>query len=526
MDRNLTYQGDNRRRLLQGKSRQAGVSFGPALIKAVVLVFVLGAGCALGGLPELGLTTCSIGVMALFVGWLMKRGHLAVGLLVIAFLLGYLLCWCVGFLGCRYVLPWRGFSADIIGQHFVVTAILVLLAVCCTCLGGLAAVHMVRPARNSRLFLGFPREQLRPQLMVFGVIFIAYQILYFSIMGFNARWDFGNHLMLGSNAYWVSGFAIPLQMFYGLLGLGLKRPLRSASNYLVGGFLLASIGLFSLTGGRGSAFGPFLLFTAGALFSPLGLRALARLLMLAMPLFIALFILIGWVRESQAFAGGSVTDKFTAIGQVFRVGSSDISAYQDPYYLIFTRLFEPSAQIVIDDNTDSDIHWGWANFDRVMWVFVPQFAYPAKLPLTDTAERLISFHGIYFDDFTANPLTFLADAYERFGIIGVIGFHFAAGMILVLVGRLVLAAKLQLLGVLLLVDFWKATLLIYESSALEFINAVFYGFLRDTVVITIIFAVGWYMLGSRPAKIRPVSRATPKPLGPRTFNSQKALSKL
>lgn len=521
LTRNQIQHAANRRRLLKAKSGQAGGFFGFSFTKAVVLLLVLGAGCIVGGWPELGLSVCSIGVMALFVRWLVRRGHLAVGLLLVAFLLGYLLSWCVGFLGYVYVLPWRGFENDITGRHFVVTATLVFLAVCSTCLGGWAAVHLVRPVGNNLLFRGFPWQQLRPQLVVFGMVFLTYQIIWFSTLGFNARWNLGNQLTVGSNAYWVEGFWSPMLAFYGLLGISLKHPLWSASNIWVGGVLLVCSCLNSLTGGRGAVIIPFMLCVTGALFSPVGWRPLAKLCVPLLPLFIAMIIVIGWVRDSPVFAGGSVKDKLTAIGQVLREGSPDTGAYQDPYYLLFSRLFEPSAQVVIDDDTDSDIHWGWANFDRLMFVFVPQFAYPAKLPVTDSAERLVNFHGYQYSAYTAWPLTFLADAYERFGIPGVIGFHFAAGIILVLVGPLLLAARWQLLGVMLMVCFAKTAETLSGASVLEFLNAIFYGFLRDTIVIASIFAIGWYLLGGRPAKGRSVPRASAARRPKETMISQK-----
>jgi hypothetical protein len=494
----------NRRRLLKSKSRQTGVFLGLAFFRAIVLVFMLGIGCIAGGWPELGLTICSIGVMAVFVRWLVARGHLVVGLLLITFLLGYLLSWCVGFLGYRYVLPWRGFEADLLGRHFVLTATLVLLAVCGTCLGGWAAIHLVRPVRNSMLFRSFPRQQLRPQLVVLGAVFLTYQILWFSMFGFNARWDIGSQLQTGSDLYWVAGFRTPMLAFYALLGISLKRPLWSASNLWLGGLVLANVGLNSLTGGRGSAIEPFVLFMTGALFSPIGWRALARLCVLALPILIAIVIVIGWARGSSAFGGGSVTDKITAINKVVHTGSKDTADESDPANEFFSRVFEPSAQVVIDDDTDSDTRFGWLNFDRLPFLFVPQFVYPEKLPLTDGFERLVKFHGYQYSDYTSSPLTFLADAYERFGVTGVIGFHFAAGMILVWLGRLVLMARWQLLGAMLLVCFAKAALGFYAVSVLEFVSATFYGFLRDTVVITLIFTVGWYLQGNtgsgRPAK--------------------------
>jgi hypothetical protein len=490
----------NRRRLLKAKSGQAGGFFGFSFTKAVVLLLVLGAGCIVGGLPELGLSVCSIGVMALFVRWLVRRGHLAVGLLLVAFLLSYLLTWCVGFLGYVYVLPWRGFGADVLGQHFVVTAILVFLAVCGTCLGGWAALHLVSPVRNNLLFRGFPREQLRSHLLVFGAVFLTYQILWFRIYGLNARWDIGSVVTVGSNAYWVAGFRSPMVAFFALLGLSLKRPWRSVSNLWVGIILLPFVVLNLLGGGRGYVVEAVVLCAMGALFSSIGWRALARLCVLTLPILVASMLVIGWARDSSAFAGGSVTGKIAAISQVVREGSADTSAYEDPYYLFFSRLFEPSGQVVIDDDTDDNTRLGWINFDRLPFLFVPQFLHPAKLPLTDGNERLVNFHGYQYSTFTASPLTFLADAYERFGIPGVIGFHFAAGMILVLVGRLVLMARWQLLGVLLLVSFAEGATGLNGCSVLEFVSAVFYGFLRNTVVITCIFAVGHYLQGGRPAK--------------------------
>jgi hypothetical protein len=156
---------------------------------------------------------------------------------------------------------------------------------------------------------------------------------------------------------------------------------------------------------------------------------------------------------------------------------------------------------------------GWLDFGRIPFVFVPQFVYPAKLPLSDGMERLVRFHGYQDNDYSGSPLTILADAYERFGATGVVGFHFAVGMILVLVGRLALSVRWQLLGVILLVCFAKAALRLYSASVLQFVSATCYGFLRDALVISSLFAIGWYgqqFLGA-PARLRPNVRA---PRGP------------
>jgi hypothetical protein len=491
------------------KASGAAASYGQAFLIAIVLGLLLPAGCFLGGMQELGVSICSIEVVSLFVFWMVRRCHLTVGLLLISFLVGYLLSWCVGFLGYCYILPWRGFDSDIFGRHFMMTSILVLLACGSTCLGGWTAIKLTKPVRNRLIFEGFSTHQLRPQWAAFGVVFFIYQILFFSILGFNARWEIGNSLAVGSNAYWVAGFRSPMIAFYALLGCSLKPPLRSTSNLIVGGIILVCTCLNSLSGGREVALEPFVACLMGALFSPIGWRLLAKIFMLALPLFVALLIVLGWSRnEASGFAGGSVADKIAAFSQTAHKGSIDISAENDPAFQFFSRLFESSGQIVIDDDIESNARVGWLNFDRLPFLFVPQFMYPAKIPVQDGTERLIMDHGFRDDSFSSSPFTFLADTYERFGIKGVIGFHFAAGMILLFMGRLVLATRWQLLGVLLLVCFAKAALRLYPLSVLEFINAIFYGFLRDTVVIACIFVVGRYLQGTMPAKVGLASSPT------------------
>jgi hypothetical protein len=460
------------------------------ILQIHLMLFVLGACSTAAGWPELGLSICSIGVMSLFVNWVVKRGHLIVNFLSIAFLVGYFLSWCVGFLGCRYVLPWRGLGSDLVGRHPVVTAILVLLAVSGTCLGGWTANHLVRPVRNYKLFRGFTVQQMQPQLLVLGTVFLIQQILIFKVMGLNGRWEIGNLNPVGSSAYWLGGIQPSMLSFYVLLGCSLKRSFWSPWNCWVGGIVLACAGLNILTGGRGMVLEIFVLSGIGALFSQIGWRALATLFVLGLPMFIIIIIVIGWSRSMGEFAGGTITDKISTIEKVITKGPEDNSDYGDPYYQLFSRLFEPSAQVVIDDVADNNTHLGWLNFDRLPFLFVPKFVYPSKVQVQDGWERLIKFHGYQDNDFSAAPLTLLADSYERFGITGVIGFHFAAGMLLVLVARLVLVVRWRLLGVIFLGCFTLDALGLYVASVLEFISAISYEFCRDALVITCIFVIG------------------------------------
>jgi hypothetical protein len=441
---------------------------------------------------------------------MVMRGHLAVGLLLTAFLVGYFLSWCVGLLGYCYVLPWRGFSSNVIGRHFAVTATMVFLAVCATCVGGWVAVHLVRPAKNGQLFRGFPRQRLLPQLAVFGASFLAYQIISLAVIGLNARWELGNSLAVGSDAYWVAGLRTSLLAFYALLGFSLSRPLWSAWNLRVAGALLTCLGLNSLTGGRELALEPFVVCAAGALFSPVGSQALVKLSAVTLPVLVAVMLVVGWVRDSGwGFAGGSASDKLAAAAQVLREGPVEMSAYRDPIYQLFSRLFEPSAQDVIDSVTESKTHLGWIDFERVPFVLVPQFIYPEKLSLNDGPERLIRYHGYRANDYSAAPLTILADAYERFGVTGVIAFHLAIGIILVFAGRLVLSVRSELLAVILLVCFAKSALRLYSASVLQFISATSYAYLRDALVISSLFVVGRRMHQSVSTKARSLPHAHP-----------------
>ncbi len=162
LDRDKTNLNAKRHRLRGAESNSTAAFQGFSFIKPIVLIFVAAFGCIGGGWFELGLTIGSIGVIAIFIGWLIRSKTFVEGLLLTTFLIGYLVSWCIGFLGYRYVLPWRGFDEDILGEHFVLTAIIVLLAVGGTCLGGLVALRLGKARHDRLLFRGFPGQNLLP----------------------------------------------------------------------------------------------------------------------------------------------------------------------------------------------------------------------------------------------------------------------------------------------------------------------------------------------------------------------------
>lgn len=467
------------------------MSFLPGFL--ILFTFLLGTGtvCSVAGHPEIGLSLLSMGGIFSFVCWVMAREHLAVAFLLVAFLAGYLLSWCIGFLGYYLVLPGRGFAYEVIGSHFEGTAVLVLLAIVGACAGGGLAIRLAGFLWRRVRVEACPWQTLWPQLVVFGPIFLAYQFISLQVVGLNSRWEMGASLPVGSSAYWLGGLRPALLAFYVLLGLSLRRPIRRNRNYFVGAIVLACMGFNSLTGGREYALEPFVMCAGAALFSAIGWRALAALCALALPVIVAVMLVIGWARGAGlGFEGGSAAEKVAALGQVIREGSSETSVASDPAYLFFSRLFESSAQGVMDDTTESNTRLGWLDFDRLQFLYTPRFLYPDKPALNDGWERLVRFHGYADNDYSSAPLTILADAYERFGAPGVVLFHFAAGVILVFIGRLVLALRWDVLKLVLLVCFGKAALRLYAASVLQFVSITCYSFVRDALIISSIFSLG------------------------------------
>lgn len=456
-------------------------------------------------LPELGFSLFSMALFAGYARWLIISRNLGIGLLLITFLLGCIASWVIGFLGYCYVLPWRGLDTLTMGRSM--TAVLVLVALIGACFGGWIAIQFGRKQLLEPFLVRFSREELLTHLISFGALFIVYGFLWVTKVGLNARWELGSVYELGSGQYWVAGFRCGVVFpFYALLGISLTRSILSSWNLGVGAILLACALFNSLTGGRESAIEPVVLCGAGALFSRLPWRSLAKVGVLALPPFILTMVIIGRVRDpSLTFAGGSISDKIFAIEQVV-TGTAQYSDNNDsdPYYLVFSRIFEPSAQVVIDKAYLNGPSFGWANFDRLPYTFVPQFLYPGKLPLNDGWERLVLYHGYNDSTFASCPMTIIADTYERFGIPGVLGFHIVIGIVLVFLNRLVLLLQWKLLAVLLIVCFAKASLRIYAESFLGFVSATFYGFLRDTIIISLIFFVGQFFCATfgSPREIR------------------------
>jgi hypothetical protein len=468
--------------------------------------FLLGAAGLSLGMWELGFSCLSAALVCSFLRWLALRGDLEAGLLLAGFLFGHMLSWGIGLIGCRYVLPWRGIPPEAFGSHTGFTALLAFIGTAGACLGGLAGIRLVRPAPRRLLTQGLATADAWPQLLVFGAASLAYWALTLKFMGLNARWTIGYNVPVDSPVYWICGSRTPLLAFYALLGASLKRPLSRPSNLPAGSILLVFTVLGVLTGGRQTALEPFMFCSVGALFSPLGAKTVIKLAPgIGAPLLVALTLLMGWARGLPAFAGGSAADKLLALSAVLRERPPSGSDERDPLFSVFARIFEPSGQSVIDTAAETGDRVGWLHFERLAFLYLPKFVCPDKLPLDDGWERLVESHGYESNDFSSFPITFLADAYERFGLPGVLACHVAAGALLVFLARLLLAIRSPQLCALVMSCAVASAVRLYPLSVLGFISVCLYGLARDAVVISTVF-----MLGRCAALLlTPLARAAP-----------------
>jgi len=144
---------------------------------------------------------------------------------------------------------------------------------------------------------------------------------------------------------------------------------------------------------------------------------------------------------------------------------------------------------VIDAVRNGKEHSGWINCDRLIWLFVPKYLHPEKLPLDDGDERLVRYFGQSSNEFSSSPITLVADAYDRFGVMGVFGSHLFFGFCLIALGRLVLLFRHPLLVIILVACFARLSLRLYPQSVLGFFQATFYAFGRDTIIICVMFLV-------------------------------------
>ena len=445
-----------------------------------------GAGAIAAGISELGFILLSFAVMAWFAFWVLRQRLYEVALLVVMFLGGCAISWGIGFLGYRYLVFDQAVALGLPTNHTETTAVLVLLSSCATVAGGFFTLRYFR--RNARTHPPSDHQGVILRVLpFFTVCYLVFQFISLQVNGLNARSDIGNYHQTGSASYLVAGLQMIAYPFYALLGLTLRPKVRSAWNLAVAIIIVAIIGLQSLTGGRTAAIEPLVVFLLGSTFSCVQRRQITLLIAAAAPLVLFLMIVLGLVRGTGGFDGGAVGDKVSAVNTVLMEGRNERDKYDDPSFVLFTRLFETSGQAVIDNVAETGSRVGFVNFERLLFVLVPRFAYPGKEPLNDGNERLAADYGYAISEYSSAPFPLLADSYERFGVLGVAFFHFFVGAFLGISGVLLCRVRERVLSLLLLICMGRTALLLYPIPVLGIIHLVFYGFLRDVLLVSLLY---------------------------------------
>jgi hypothetical protein len=458
-----------------------------------IALVLCGLAAVVTGILEFGFILLGLAVMAWFAGWVLQQRLYGDALLVIMFLAGYAISWGVGFLGYRYLLFDYALSLGFPTEHMVTTAILVFISIVATVAGASGVLSFCRRSTREHPIAG-RRGTLLQILVVFAGIYIVFQSISLHVLGLNARSEIGNIRQIGSSSYLVAGLQMVAYPFYALLGMSLKRRLVSVWNLTIAVTMVFVVGVLSLTGGRSAALEPLVVLFIGATFSIVPWRRIALLSAASIPLVVFVMIVLGTARGTGGFSGGDVGDKMAAISSVVREGRNEGDQYDSPLFVLFSRLFEPSAQAVIDHVAETGHHVGFLNSERLLYVFVPQFAYPAKKPLDDSNERLALDYGYAVNEYTSAPLTLLADSYERFGVVGVVVFHLLAGALLGAVGALIFRIRERILALVLLICCARAALLMYPVSTLGFFHMLLYGLLRDVVVISLLYGSALFLI--------------------------------
>ena len=408
---------------------------------------------------------------------------------VIAVMASTVMCWCVGFQGYLYILSLSPSLYVSDTSHTVLSSILSMLAVIALIVGCELTLKILRPSNKTSFFMGTRDAAVLPYIIASGVLFAVYQILFFGTGGISSRWETGNSLPVGSAAYFLGGARSISFIFFAFLGYSLKANLFSRWNLLVYAGVIGTAFIMGLTGGRTYALEPLALVGVGALFSEIGPLKYLKLALLSLPLIPLVIVVIGQARGLADFSSSGMGQRAVLMKEVATKGSSIGNEYDSSSYVIFSRMFEPSAQVVIDAVANSGKRVGFMNFERLQYLFVPKFIMPEKRNLNDGNERLVLDYGFYDSDFTANPITLIADAYERGGPLFVTAYHFVLGAVLSALAFVISKLKSKLLQMAVFVSLARGLITLYSDSVLGSFHILLYATARDFIMLVVCFAI-------------------------------------
>lgn len=451
---------------------------------SAAIIFIM----LISSLLVLGLFDVALGVIAIIpliilIKYSIINRTIELRLISITYIIGSLICWLFGFLACLYI----GIR---IAKYPIVTLILINLVTWGALIGSLLAVSLNKKNKSLEL-TSLPEKLGAKAFRVTAIIFVLFTIANYAAGGFNARFEVGNNLEAGSALYFVRALSILQSLVFLFAGTRLSLPLFSLQNIaLMLGSLISAL-ILSLSGGREGTLRAIIYFLLGTFYSKIKFKQIKILLLSAIPIVLTLIIFLGFARDNSEFADADIPTRIQLIFQVIAQGGNQSGTdYDNPLFLLFTRLTEPSGQFVIDNVVESEEYIGFQNLDRVIMIFVPKIFFPGDKVYDDSNERLENQGITGITEFTNPPLTLMADSFERGGYLGVFVVSVIVSFCLTFVAKLInnklnsSILKLVLLGSLAI-----SGIRIYSSSILDFISFITYGFARDAILVWFLFRV-------------------------------------
>jgi hypothetical protein len=180
-------------------------------------------------------------------------------------------------------------------------------------------------------------------------------------------------------------------------------------------------------------------------------------------------------RGQSGFGEGSAVDRAEIMSASAHAIHDDSSSGDSALQILIGRMFESPAIIVIDQVRVTQHFVGFANFDRLKYLFVPAALAPDKMPLSDGRESLINEFGFHLGPLTSIPIMLVADAYRRGGEIWVVAIGIIMGMTLLLLTRWTIRLLGNDFGVVFIVLFLVVQeISLHGESVLGVISALSY----------------------------------------------------
>jgi hypothetical protein len=425
--------------------------------------------------------------LLLLISFSLKSGTLIQQLLSIGYIAGSTSCWVIGFLACYYL------NFDI-ARYPWVTLALVNISNWSAYFGSIIAV---RKKKSNTLegysiqSLSIQKNILRRALIISILFFCTYVTISYISGAFNARFTEQDYAQAGSLRYFLTAVQFFLPLVFLFLGASFRDPLISIRNMPKIVFLLSSLTFLSLGGGREILFtASVYVFSGILLFTKISRRQLFSLATVFFCLLLFWFNGIGYARSLPKFTQGNLAEKLEVIYTILSEGVQEQgNEYDNPLYGLFSRITEPTGQNVIDGVVSGSRHVGFVNLDRIVLLFVPKFLLPGGEKIYDDAAERLEKYGIYSKFGAASPITLMADAFERWGFLGIGVFSSLTSFYLTRLAEFV--SKIKILnpnfGIILLTFYSFYSMRIYSTSVLGLVSLMTYSLFRDAILLAVFF---------------------------------------